>query len=341
MPKIRLPAEWEPHDGVLMAWPHAGTDWADSLDAVTPCFAAIGREISRRERLLVISPEPEPARRALAHAGAAMERVQVVELPTDDTWTRDYGPIAVRTGRRLRLLDFGFNGWGLKFGAANDNQATRRLAAAGVFAAPVVTPGLWLEGGSIESDGAGTILTTSACLLSPNRNPHLDRVGVEAALRRHLGAARVLWLDHGHLAGDDTDAHIDTLARLAPEGAIVFQACDDRADEHHADLAAMAGELAALRQADGRPYRLFPLPWPRPARAADGHRLPATYANFLIIDGAVLVPTYGDPADAGALAVVAQAFPDREVVGLDCRPIIEQHGSLHCLTMQLPQGALT
>ncbi len=202
------------------------------------------------------------------------------------------------------------------------------------------TPGLILEGGSIESDGRGTILTTAECLLSRNRNPHLDRGGLERELSQRLGVDRVLWLEHGYLAGDDTDSHIDTLARLAPDDTILFVACDDRTDEHYGALACMRTELERLRTRDGRPYRLLPLPWPQARFDEEGQRLPATYANFLVINGAVLVPTYDDPADAAALAAVEQAFPDREIVGIDCLPLILQHGSLHCVTMQLPKGVL-
>jgi agmatine deiminase len=238
------------------------------------------------------------------------------------------------------VLDFGFNAWGLKFAADLDNRVSRGLAAAGLFRAPVRVPGLVLEGGSIDSDGAGTLLTTTACLLSPNRNPHLDRAGLERALADLLGAERVLWLEHGALTGDDTDAHIDTLARFCPDDTIAYVRCDDPADEHFAPLAAMEAELRAFRTGAGRPYRLVALPWPRPVFDRDGHRLPATYANFLVINRAVLVPTYRDPRDAAALETLAALFPGRKVIGIDSLPLIHQHGSLHCLTMQLPRGTL-
>lgn len=336
----RLPAEWEPQDGVLLAWPHGGTDWAPVLDRVEPVFVEIVRQVARFERVLLAVRDAARARGLLAVAGARLDRIHLVDVPTDDTWARDFGPLAVEEGGGSTLLDFGFNGWGLKFAAAEDNQVTRRLAAAGAFLSPVETVGLVLEGGSIESDGAGTILTTAECLLGPNRNPHLDRAGVEAALSRHLGASRVLWLTHGRLAGDDTDAHVDTLARFAPGDAIVHQACTDPADEHFEPLGRMAEELGRLRTAAGRPYRLAALPWPGVARDEAGERLPATYANFLVVNGAVLVPTYRDPADAEALRVVGEAFPGREAVGVDCLPLLLQHGSLHCVTMQLPRGVL-
>jgi agmatine deiminase len=241
---------------------------------------------------------------------------------------------------RPRLLDFGFNGWGLKFPADRDNQVNRRLLAAGIFAVPCTSIGLVLEGGSLESDGEGTLLTTSECLLNPNRNPHLDRPALERELARELGVTHFLWLDHGYLAGDDTDSHIDTLARLAPDETILYVSCPDASDEHFAALGAMHDQLAGFRTRQGAPYRLIPLPWPTPRCDDTGQRLPATYANFLVINGAVLVPTYADGQDATALATIGKAFPGREVVGIDCRPLILQHGSLHCVTMQLPKGIL-
>lgn len=337
----RLPAEWEEQDGILLAWPHLDTDWAPSLYEVEPVFVEIATAASRHGRVLIIAPEAGLILPRLEAAGARMERIQLEQLPTNDTWARDFGPITVSDQGRPVLLDFGFNGWGLKFAADHDNQVTPRLLAADVFGGVESRcPGLILEGGSIESDGAGLLLTTAECLLGPNRNPHLDRSGVERELRHWLGAERVLWLEHGYLAGDDTDSHIDTLARLCPDNTIVYVSCPDPGDEHHAPLGRMAIELQHLRTQGGRPFRLLALPWPQPCYDDEGQRLPATYANFLVINGAALVPTYADPADEIALAVIGQAFPGREIIGIDCRPLILQHGSLHCVTMQLPKGVL-
>ncbi|WP_305045132.1 agmatine deiminase family protein [Geoalkalibacter sp.] len=338
---LRLPAEWEEQDAVLLAWPHEHSDWAPVLDRVEPVFTEIACHVSRHERLVIVAPRAEPIHGRLAAAGADLGRIQVVELPTNDTWARDFGPITIEDQGRPCLLDFGFNGWGLKFAANHDNQVTRGLARLGLFAAvPLRTAGLILEGGSIESDGQGTLLTTSECLLNPNRNPHLDRAGIECELSRLLGVRHFLWLDNGYLAGDDTDSHIDTLARLAPGDTILYVRCDDEKDEHFAALNTMRGELESFRTPAGTPYRLLPLPWPRAHHDEDGQRLPATYANFLVINGAVLVPTYGDPRDEEALAVVGQAFPERAIIGIDCSALILQHGSLHCVTMQLPKGVL-
>ena len=338
---VRFPAEWEPQDGVLLAWPHEESDWHPYLETVEPVFVDIVRAVSRCEEAVVVAPEPARVERLLTEAGVTMARVRIYPVPSNDTWARDFGPITVVQDSAPLLLDFGFNGWGLKFAANLDNQITTRLAAAGAFRAPRKNVGLVLEGGSIESDGRGTILTTAECLLNPNRNPHLTQEEIEATLGASLGADRFLWLEHGFLAGDDTDSHVDTLARLCPDDTIVYVRCDDPGDEHHPALAAMEAELRGFRTREGKPYRLVPLPWPRPQTDSEGHRLPATYANFLVINGAVLVPTYGDRSDAAALAAVGSAFPGREAIGIDCRPLILQHGSLHCVTMQLPKGVLS
>jgi len=341
MMQRRLPAEWEPQDAVLLGWPHDETDWADKLDLVLPVFIRIATEISRFEMVIIPAPDPVPVRSLLEEAGARMDRICIHALPTNDTWARDFGPITVFQNSTPIMLDYGFNGWGLKFRACDDNQITARLQTAGAFGGSLrEIPGLVLEGGSLESNGTGALLTTSNCLLEANRNPHLNRAGLEQQLQQQLGTDRVLWLEHGYLAGDDTDSHIDTLARFAPDNTIIYQSCDDPADEHYTELKAMAEELATLRNDGGQPFNLIPLPWPEACYACDGHRLPATYANFLIINGAVLVPVYGLAQDDSALAVIERVFSDREIVAIPCRPLIEQHGSLHCVTMQIPQGVL-
>lgn len=337
----RLPAEWEAQDGVLLAWPHQGSDWAYMLDDVRPVFAEIIRQITRFERVLLAASGGDEARGFLASAGVDLSRVTICEMPTNDTWARDFGPITVIFNDQPVLLDFVFNGWGLKFPANHDNLITARLKEQGALVPNLKKIGLVMEGGSIESDGLGTILTTSQCLLSPNRNPQLDQGEIEQALASLLGARRVLWLNHGWLAGDDTDSHIDTLARICPDNTIVYQACDNPLDEHFRELRLMEDELRSFQAPDGGPYHLIPLPWPTARFDDQAHRLPATYANFMIINGAVLVPTYADPEkDGTALASIGRAFPGREVIGINCLPLIEQHGSLHCVTMQLPAGVL-
>lgn len=338
----RLPAEWEIQDGILMAWPHERTDWAPLLHKIQPVFIEIIRQIVRFEKVLLVVPAIEPVANELSAAGLSSEKIIFCTADTNDTWARDFGPITVMYNGRPVLMDFGFNGWGLKFPANFDNLITKKIKEQGVFAPKVNTIGLVLEGGGIETDGLGTILTTSECLLSPNRNPQLDQNEIAQALGSLLGAKRVLWLNHGWLAGDDTDSHIDTLARICPDNTIVYQACDNPVDEHYEQLKLMEKELEGFIAPDGSSYRLLPLPWPKACFDSQAHRLPATYANFLIINGAVLVPTYRDQEnDRKALEVIKSAFPGREIIGTDCLPLLEQHGSLHCITMQLPQGVLS
>ncbi len=324
-----------------MSWPHEGTDWAYMLDDIKPVFAEIIKHISRFERVLLTAPYAVSAAEYLVKAGVDLSRVTICEIQNNDTWARDFGPITVLFNNKPTLLDFGFNGWGLKFPANYDNLISKHLKNLGVLLPNLNTIGLIMEGGSIESDGLGTILTTSDCLLSPNRNPQLTKSEIEQALASLVGAKRVLWLDHGGLAGDDTDSHVDTLARFCPNNTIIYQGCDNPLDEHFEQLKLMERELTSFTAPDGSPYRLIALPWPKARFDEQAHRLPATYANFLIINGAVLVPTYRDPEnDSTALERIAQAFPGRETIGIDCLSLLEQHGSLHCVTMQLPQGVL-
>ena len=335
----RFPAEWEPQSAILIAWPHAGTDWAERLGEVEETYIALVAAITRFQPVIVCVADEDVesyAQARLSSNRVDMARVRFVEVPYDDTWLRDTGPITLREGDSFRLLDFRFTGWGGKFEASRDDRLVERLHGMGIFCnSSRQHIDFSLEGGAIETDGAGTLLTTWQCL--HQRHPDAEREQLGRQLADWLHQDRVLWLDHGYLEGDDTDAHVDTLARFAAPDAIVFQACDDPADSHHAPLQAMAAELAALRTADDRPYRLFPLPWPRPV-IDGGRRLAASYANFLIANGAVLMPAYGDPADAAAAAVLGEAFPGREIVPIPCRPLIWQNGSLHCLTMQLPEG---
>ncbi len=334
----RLPAEWEPQSAVQLTFPHAGTDWADMLDEVLPVFVEIAETLARFERVLIVCSHAADTRQLLRNIPE--ERLLLVELPSNDTWARDHGGITVLENGQPLILDFVFNGWGLKFPADKDNLITGELSRRRVFRAPCVPGGLALEGGGIESDGQGTLLTTAECLLSPNRNPHLNQLQTEEALKTLFGLNRVLWLHHGFLEGDDTDSHIDTLARFCSPDTIAYVQCDDPQDPHFEALQQMETELRAFTQADGRPYRLVPLPWPDACFAADGHRLPATYANFLIVNGAVLVPLYRVAQDEAAMRIFEAVFPDREVIGIDCRPLIEQHGSLHCITMQYPSGVV-
>ncbi len=341
--EYRLPAEWEPQSGVQLTWPHANTDWAPMLDDILETYREMAREIEKREQLLIVGP------------------------PTNDTWARDHGFITLVSSpspdqsskvsspnsepSNRKLLDFCFNGWGEKFPADLDNAINRRLYEEGRLQGEYVDHlDFVLEGGSIESDGRGTIFTTSACLLAPHRNQPLTRQQIEERLKDYLCAKRVLWIDHGHLTGDDTDGHIDTLVRVAPDDTLLYVGCDDPDDEQYDDLRRMEEQLRTFRTLDGRPYRLLRLPLPHPiydqspddvSGSQQQERLPATYANFLVVNGAVLCPTYGQPdRDAEALRIIGEAFPGREMVGIDCQSVIRQHGSLHCCTMQFPEGTM-
>ncbi|PJK05142.1 agmatine deiminase [Lysobacteraceae bacterium NML71-0210] len=339
---LRLPAEWEPQSAILIAWPHADTDWAERLGEVEDTYIALVAAITRFQPVIICVADDDVEAYADARLRSNridMQRVTFVTVPYDDTWLRDSGPITLIGGEQdFKLLDFRFTGWGGKFEASDDDQLIERLHAAGKLGnATRKDIDFALEGGAIDTDGKGSLLTTWQCLSL--RHPDASREELSAKLTDWLQQSRVLWLDHGYLEGDDTDAHIDTLARFAPNDAIVFQACDDQADSHYAELKAMADEIAALRTPDGKPYMLFPLPWAQPI--LDGERrLAASYANFLILNGAVLMPAYGDAADEKAAAVLAKAFPGREIVQVPCRPLIWQNGSLHCITMQLPAGLI-
>ena len=301
-------AECEHQSMVQLTWPHEGTDWAPILDEITAVYENMASEIRKREPLLIVD-----------------------SIPHNDTWARDHGFITVEEDSVLFLLDFKFNGWGEKFEAALDNEINKHLYEQGLVKGTYEDHlDFVLEGGSIESDGKGTVFTTECCLMAPHRNQPLTKEEIEERLKEWLGAERIVWLQHGSLIGDDTDGHIDTLVRICPNDTLLYTG----GDKDHPDLAEMEKELQNLRTLDGKPYRLLKLPLPRPIYD-DGDRLPATYANYLIVNGAVLVPTYDQPdLDQEAMDVIQQAFPDREIVGIDCCAVIKQHGSLHCCTMQ-------
>lgn len=332
-----LPPEWAPQSAVMLTWPRAEGDFADIFDAVEETFLRTAVAISRYQPVHInYAQDAAVLLKRLQDAGAVLERLRVYIVESDDVWARDHGPITVVRDHKLVHLDFRFNGWGNKFDARRDDALTQNLAQLGAWNAPVESLDFVLEGGAIEVDGQGTLLTTERCLLAPTRNPQLDRTGIEAFLKPRFGVKRVLWLKHGDLIGDDTDGHIDTIARFCDAHTIAYQACADREDAHYADLAAMQDELRAFRDHQGQPYRLVQLPMPDAMYDADGKRLPAGYANFLIINGAVLVPVYGLPQDEAALAALRPCFPGREVIGVDCRWLVHQYGSLHCVTMQIP-----
>ncbi|MDO9454214.1 MAG: agmatine deiminase family protein [Stagnimonas sp.] len=333
-----LPPEWAPQSAIQLTWPRATGDFADWFDAVRANFVQLAVAISHYQSVLIGTEEDVNSLRAdLVAAGAVAENLRLYVVRSNDVWARDHGPITVLRDGKPVLLDFTFNGWGGKFEAALDNTLTLQLKKLGAFNAPVESTAFVLEGGGIDVDGQGTLLTTTRCLLAETRNPHLSKTQIEDELKAKLGVTRILWLTHGDLIGDDTDGHVDTIARFCNATTIAYQACEDERDAHYEDLKGLEAELQVLRQPNGQPYTLVALPLPPAIHDEDGKRLPAGYPNFLILNGAVLMPTYGDEAtDAEALRRLKPHFPGREVICLDCRALINQYGSLHCATMQLP-----
>jgi len=381
--RLRFPAEWERQWGVQLTWPHEDTDWEPYLKEITATYIEMAKAITRYEMLLVVAPDIESVRQQLSDAAVDIQKVVFHPCPTDDTWARDHGFITLkrkeeREERReatfeeggVRLLDFQFNGWGDKFEAKKDNAINHRLfpTLSSLLTSHSSLPryedhlDFVLEGGSIESDGRGTLFTTSGCLLAPHRNQPLKKAEIERELKSRLHVERVIWIDYGHIEGDDTDGHIDTLVRIAPNDTLLYISCDDPSDPHYEDLKMMEHQLMTFRTQEGKSYRLLKLPMPDPIyeirgerreergkiegneergkrREERGERLPATYANFLVINGAVLVPTYGQPdKDEEAIRLIQEAFPDRQMIPIDSRVIIRQHGTIHCCTMQFPKG---
>ena len=336
-----LPPEWYPQSGIMLTWPHGKSDWFDLLNEVEDCFTLIANEILKEEKLLVVCPDPAAV--VLKLDNNHLQNLILVQLNTNDTWTRDHGAITMIENGKAVLCDFMFNGWGLKFPAFLDNQITTELYKNGIFQKDVSYANrlnFVLEGGSLESDGEGTLLTTENCLLSINRNEKLTKSEIETFLIQTFGIQRVLWLSSGYLAGDDTDNHVDTLARFCDEKTIAYVKCDDPSDEHFDQLRRMEEEIRSFKRPDGTPYRLIELPMADHVEDETGMRLPATYANFLIINNKVLMPTYSTNKDEIARSILQTAFPEREVIGIECSTLIKQHGSLHCVTMQFPIGVL-
>lgn len=340
-----LPPEWAPQSAIQLTWPHPATDWADCLGDICATYMQMAAAIADHERLIVVAPEPETVIEELRRnlPAASMANIVFHKCPTDDTWARDHALITLTNAQgSARLLDFCFNGWGNKFASDNDNRINRSLYDSGLLKGQYVDHlDFVLEGGSIESDGCGTVFTTSQCLLADNRNQPLGQSDIEQRLTDILGAQRIVWLDHGNLIGDDTDGHIDTIVRTAPDHTLLYVGCDDENDEQYADLKALEQQLSTIRTMDDQPYRLLRLPMPNAVTDEDGMRLPATYANFLVTNEAVLVPVYEQPEnDAAALRTIGQAFSTHRLVPINSLTIIRQHGSIHCCTMQYPEGVV-
>ncbi|TCS42577.1 agmatine deiminase family protein [Reinekea marinisedimentorum] len=340
--QTNFPAEWAKQAAILITWPHIESAWHYMLDKVEATYLALAKAVAETQPLVIqlhASIKPEQFLTLLKDNDINIENCFFAKVDSNDTWARDHGPVSVTNAGKPALLNFHFNGWGGKFAFDKDNLLNASMAEAGLL--PSLSDiDFILEGGSLETDGLGTLLTTEQCLLNENRNPEFDKAAIEKLLSESLGVDHFLWLQNGHLEGDDTDAHIDTLVRFCDENTLLFQGCQDEADSHFQPLSAMKAELEQLRKPSGEPYKIVELPLPKGIYAEDGHRLPATYANFLITNKLVVVPTYADESDSAALAIIAELFPERKVVGVDARPLIEEHGSIHCITMQLLDGTI-
>ncbi|MGR9100438.1 MAG: agmatine deiminase family protein [Gammaproteobacteria bacterium] len=333
---IRMPAEWEFQSAVMIAWPHPGGDFGAQLEAVENSYGLIAKTIAERQGLFIVCKDREHRQHVVDRLkSAVMTNIRFALAPFNDMWVRDTAPISIDTARGIELLDFRFNGWGGKYAFLDDDALSLRLYEQGLFGdAAMRRTDMVLEGGSLESDGQGTLLTTRQCLLNPNRNPALSQSGIESRLKELLGFERILWLDQDNLEGDDTDAHIDTLARFCSTDTIAYTSCEDPRDPHFDGLKDMESQLKKLAMPSGDSYRLVALPLPKAIYSDANQRLPANYANFLIINGAVLIPAYDDPMDEVVFRKLSGCFPDREIIPIPCIPLVHQYGSLHCMTMQ-------
>lgn len=338
----RMPAEWEPHRATWLTWPRRdGISFPDRYDAVPPVYAALIRELVPVEEVHINVWHDAMAaevREVLGRHGCPTDRVFFHAFPAYEPWCRDHGPIFLTrermSGHREHaVVDWGYNAWGGKYPPYDlDDEIPRRVAR--LRGLPCFEPGLVMEGGSLDVNGRGTLLTTESCLLHPNRNPQSSRAEIEQSLRDHLGVTAILWLGDG-IAGDDTDGHVDDLTRFVDPSTVVTVVEDDPQDENHAPLRENLERLRSMQDQDGRALRVVEVPMPR-RMEIDGQRLPASYANFYIANGRVLVPTYRDPADRRALETLQAVFPDRRVVGVDAVDLIWGLGSFHCITQQEP-----
>ena len=340
-----LAPECFPQSGIQLIWPTEETDWNYMLSEITDCYIRIAYEIATRERLLIVTSQKERVKNLLCEKLPAklFENIYLFECPINDTWARDSGVITMITPNGPEILDFGFNGWGGKFKADKDNAINNRLKENDILKGSYrECKDFILEGGSIETDGKGFLLTTESCLLSPTRNGKLNKADIELTLKRLFNLQEVLWLKHGKLEGDDTDGHIDTLARMCPNNSIAYVKCTDVHDSHYEELKSMEEELKSFVMGNGKLFNLIPLPMPDAVYDADsGERLPATYANYLVLNEAVLVPSYNQPIkDRLAAETIGNIYKEREIVSVPSTALIRQHGSIHCSAMQFPAGVL-
>lgn len=335
---MRFKAEWEKQEAVLLAMPNEHTDWCYMIEEAINQYVRLVNAIAKEEiNVILLCRDAEETINRFEPQ--LRSKILPVETEYNDTWTRDYGPLTIEKDDSVRTLDFGFNGWGLKFASDKDNLVNLRLAKSGILNSELYRNNrdFELEGGSVDTDGEGTILTTTRCLCSPNRNGGKSKNEISEILQRRLGATHILWLDYGALQGDDTDSHIDTLARMAPGNSIIYTGCRDIDDPHFEELLHMKAQLMMFRNIIGEPYNLIELPLPEPVLDPDsGERLPATYANYLVTENVIFMPSYAQPKnDKLASDMLRIAFPQHKIITVDCRSLLRQHGSLHCATMQL------
>jgi agmatine deiminase len=334
-----MPAEWEPHRGTWLSWPHKEASWPGKFGPVPKIFGAMVRHLADHEEVHINvagSDMEHEVRRLLAYEGAGSGNVFYHHHPTNDAWCRDHGPIFVQRENRDQpqaIIDWDFNAWGGKYPPYDlDDVIPTRIARE--LGLPVFKPGIVMEGGSIDVNGRGTLLTTEACLLNSNRNPRLDRAAIEEHLRAYLGVSHILWLGEG-IEGDDTDGHVDDLTRFVSQSTVVTVVEDDPSDSNYEPLQDNLERLNRMADQDGQPLRVVTLPMPRPLHH-EGQRLPASYANFYIANGVVLLPTYDPDRDDEASATLQTLFPDREVIGIDCTDLVWGLGAFHCVTQQWP-----
>ncbi|MDD5461904.1 MAG: agmatine deiminase family protein [Methylococcales bacterium] len=334
----RFPAEWEKQSAVLIAWPHKTGDFSDRLESVEQTYSVIADTITQYQKLIIVCRD-DSHQQHIQSLISNHDHIDFIHATVNDIWVRDTVFLSVEQDGVISHLNFLFNGWGEKYQHQNDNALNHKLLNAKPFKGKAYKDiDFILEGGSVESDGIDTILTTKQCLLNPNRNKGLSQQEIEQQLLLHLGAKRVFWLDQENLSGDDTDAHIDTLARFCSANTIAYTSCNDEDDLHYPSLKFMESQLQDLRTQAGDTYHLVALPLPQPIYDEEGQQLPANYANFLIINHAVLVPAYDDTMDEVALQRLAECFPQHDIIPIPCRPLVHQYGSLHCMTMQFPEG---
>ncbi len=343
--KHRLPAEWEPQDAIMLTWPNNQSYWQTTINDIDKVFTKVAKEASLRQKVIISAFDEAHKSHILTllkDSQADLENINIYIVKANDIWVRDHGPITIYNDNKPLLLDFTFTGWGYKYPSELDNKLTKNLHSQNVFnKSPMKTIDFAIEGGGIETDGHGTLLVTKSCILCEKRNPGFSEQQIAETLKTNFGLNRILWLQNGSLLGDDTDGHIDTLARFVDPHTIIYVSCNDNSDPHFEILNKMKQELQNFTDYQGNPYNLIALPWPKEKHAAfDGKRLPLTYANFLIINGAVLVPTYDDANDNEALNIIASIFKNRKIIAIPSMPVVQWYGSIHCMTMQIPRGVL-